>query len=327
LITGGGGQLGPGLARILRQSYGRENVILTDVRKPNNPEAFNGPFKYADVRDYRGLERIIVEDNIDWVVNFAALLSAISEKMLELAYEVNVGGSKNMLDLERVHNLRVFIPSTIGAFGPSSQLKSTTGVPDDDKQRPTSFYGIHKVFLEHLGENYLRKWGVDFRCLRYPGIISADTEPGGGTTDYAVDIFKSAVKNEPYTCYLKPDSNTTMMHVDDCLKATKDFLETPSEVLDQVPGKRTYNVAAMSFTPKSISQVIRQHYPDFQVKYDVDPVRQAIADSWPQKFDDSSAREVWGWDHHYDEELLTEYMIENLGGKKMENVFKEELRL
>ena len=194
--------------------------------------------------------------------------------------------------LARVHNLRVFIPSTIGAFGPSSQLKSPTGVPDDDKQRPTSFYGIHKVFLEHLGENYLRKWGVDFRCLRYPGefysmsqtpeialecqqhlfqieflgIISADTEPGGGTTDYAVDIFKSAVKNEPYTCYLKPDSMLPMMHVDDCLKATKDFLETPSEVLDQVPGKRTYNVAAMSFTPKSISEVIRQHYPDFQVK-------------------------------------------------------------
>merc|ERR1711990_1167114 len=315
LITGGGGQLGPGLAKLLRQSYGSDNVILTDVRKPNNPEHFNGPFKYADVSDYRGLERIVVEENIDWVVNFAALLSAVSEAMPELAYKVNVEGSKNILDLAKNHQLRVFIPSTIGAFGPTSQLTHPTGVPDIDIQRCTSLYGIHKVFVENMGENYLRKWNVDFRCLRFPGIISADTEPGGGTTDYAVDIYKYAVKDKPYTCYLKPDSMLPMMHVDDCLRATKQFLETPVDILDKRPGKRTYNIAAMSFTPRTILAEIKKHYPDFNVDYDVDPVRQAIADSWPRRFDDSSAREVWGWSHHYDEELLTKYMIENLGGK------------
>jgi len=315
LITGGGGQLGPGLARLMRASYGTDNVVLTDVRKPNNPEAYAGPFKYADVRDYKGLERLVVEHDIDWVVNFAALLSAVSEKMPELAYQVNLEGSKNMLDLAKNHGLRVFIPSTIGAYGPTSQLTHPNGVPDIDIQRCTSFYGIHKVFVENMGENYLRKFGVDFRCLRFPGIISADTEPGGGTTDYAVDIFKYAVKNKDYTCYLKPDSMLPMMHVDDCLRATMEFLETPEDVLNSMPGKRTYNISAMSFTPQTILAEIKKHYPEFNVDYDVDPIRQAIADSWPRRFDDSSAREVWGWSHHYDEELLTKYMIENLSGK------------
>merc|ERR1712134_86968 len=317
LIIGGGGQLGPGLARVLRSSYGTENVILSDVRKANNPEARNGPYEYIDVTDYKNIEQVVVEQNVDWVFNFAALLSAISEAQPELAYQVNVGGCKNILDLAKIHKFRVFIPSTIGAFGPSSKLTDPDGVPDIDIQRATSFYGCHKVFVETLGENYLRKWGVDFRCLRFPGIISSDTEPGGGTTDYAVDIYKKAIAGENYTCYLKPDSSLPMMHVDDCLRATHEFMKVSAELLDKARPNwnRTYNIAAMSFTPRTVHNEIKKHFPDFKVDYEVDPVRQAIADSWPRRFDDSSAREVWGWDHHYDEELLTKYMIENLGGK------------
>lgn len=314
LITGGGGQLGPGLARLLREQYGHENVVLSDVRKPNNPEAYNGPWKYADVTDYKGLEQIIVEQDIDWVFNFAALLSAVSEAMPELAYNVNVGGCKNILDLAKVHKLRVFIPSTIGAYGPASKLTHPDGVPDIDIQRCTSFYGVHKVFVENLGENYLRKFGVDFRCLRYPGIISADTEPGGGTTDYAVDIYKKAVKGENYTCYLKPDSTLPMMHVDDCLRATAEFMKASEELLNVArPGNRCYNISAMSFNPALVHDSIKSHFPQFQVDYKIDPVRQAIADSWPRRFDDRNAREVWGWDHEYDLGRLTEYMIQNLG--------------
>lgn len=319
LITGGGGQLGPGLARMLRKEYGQERVILSDVRKPNNPEAMNGPFKYVDVTDYKNIERVVVEENIDWVVNFAALLSAVSEAMPELAYNVNVGGSKNILDIAKIHNLRVFIPSTIGAFGPTSQLTHPEGVPDIDIQRATSFYGVHKVFVETLGENYLRKWGVDFRCLRFPGIISADTEPGGGTTDYAVDIYKKAILGQSYTCYLKPDSTLPMMHVDDCLRATFEYMKTSPDILDKArPGNRTYNIAAMSFNPKLVTEAIQKHYPEFEVNYQIDPVRQAIADSWPRRFNDSGAREIWGWQEEYNLEKMTEYMIDMLGGTRVD---------
>lgn len=318
LITGGGGQLGPGLARVLRKDYGRESVILSDVRKPNNPEALNGPFEYVDVTDYKSIERVVVNNNVDWVVNFAALLSAVSEAMPDLAYNVNVNGSKNVLDVAKIHKLRVFIPSTIGAFGPDSQLKHPDGVPDIDIQRATSFYGIHKVFVETLGENYLRKFGVDFRCLRFPGIISADTEPGGGTTDYAVDIYKKAVIDQPYTCYLEPESTLPMMHVDDCLRATHEFMKIDPEILNKArPGKRTYNITAMSFNPTLVTEAIRKHYPDFEVNYKIDPVRQAIADSWPRRFDDRDAREIWGWQEEYDLEKLTEYMIGMLGVQEL----------
>lgn len=326
LIMGGGGQLGPGLARLLRQDYGSENVILSDVRKGNNAEAFNGPYKYVDVTDYKNIERVVVEENVDWVFNFAALLSAVSEANPELAYNVNVGGCKNILDIAKIHKLRVFIPSTIGAFGPTSQLTHPDGVPDIDIQRATSFYGVHKVFVENLGENYLRKWGVDFRCLRFPGIISADTEPGGGTTDYAVDIYKKAVRGENYTCYLQPDSKLPMMHVDDCLRATKEFMNAPAAILDQArPGNRTYNIAAMSFTPKTVTAAIQKHYPDFQIDYKIDPVRQAIADSWPRKFDDRNAREIWNWEEEYNLPRLTEYMIQMLGGNLRQDISSPEL--
>jgi len=172
---------------------------------------------------------------------------------------------------------------------------------------------VHKVFVENLGENYLRKYGVDFRCLRFPGIISADTEPGGGTTDYAVDIYKKAVRGENYTCYLKPDSMLPMMHVDDCLRATHEFMKADAELLNAArPGIRTYNIAAMSFTPRTVTAAIQKHYPDFKIDYEIDPVRQAIAESWPRKFDDRNAREIWNWREEYNLDKLTQYMIDHL---------------
>uniref|UniRef100_A0A452G5J5 L-threonine 3-dehydrogenase, mitochondrial n=1 Tax=Capra hircus TaxID=9925 RepID=A0A452G5J5_CAPHI len=306
--AGGLGQLGVGLASFLRKRFGKDNVILSDIRKPPEHVFLSGPFIYSDILDYKNLREIVVNNRITWLFHYSALLSAVGEANVSLARAVNITGLHNVLDVAAEHGLRLFVPSTIGAFGPTSPRNPT---PDLCIQRPRTIYGVSKVHAELMGEYYYYRYGLDFRCLRYPGIISADSQPGGGTTDYAVQIFHEAVKNGRFECNLKPDTRLPMMYIDDCLRATLEVMEAPAESLSM----RTYNISAMSFTPAELAQEVLKHIPELQVTYNVDPVRQAIADSWPMNFDDSNARKDWGWKHDFDLPELVTTML-NLHGSE-----------
>ncbi|XP_038573892.1 L-threonine 3-dehydrogenase, mitochondrial-like [Micropterus salmoides] len=305
LITGGLGQLGVGIANLLRRQFGKNNVILSDIRKPPIHVYHNGPFIFSDILDYKNLREIVVNNNISWLVHYSAVLSAVGENNVALAKEVNITGLHNILDIATEHGLRVFIPSTIGAFGPSSPRDPT---PDLCVQRPRTIYGVSKVHAELMGEYYHHRYGLDFRCLRYPGIISADSQPGGGTTDYAVQIFHAAVKTGCFECNLRSDTRLPMMYIDDCLRATLEFLQAPADTLVS----RTYNINAMSFTPHDLTQEIQKVLPDLKVTYNVDPVRQAIADGWPLALEDSAARQDWGWKHEYDLPELVQSMLSHI---------------
>ncbi|KAI9296695.1 mitochondrial L-threonine 3-dehydrogenase [Neoconidiobolus thromboides FSU 785] len=304
LITGSLGQLGLGLTKALRDKYGANNVIASDIRKP--PSAFlgSGPFVYADVLNKAQLESLIVDFRIDYVIHFSALLSAVGEKNPIRALEVNLMGFQNVIELAKTHNLRVLMPSTIGAFGPSTPAVNT---PDLTIMRPTTIYGITKLHAELLGEYYNEKFGVDFRSARYPGIISADTAPGGGTTDYAVEIFHDAIANKDFTSFLRADTRLPMMYLPDCLKGTIQLLEADNAKLK----RRTYNMAAFSFTPQEIYEKIKERRPDFKIQYKPD-FRQAIADSWPQSLDDTNARKEWDWSPDYDLDSMVDEMLAKL---------------
>ncbi|XP_046887356.1 L-threonine 3-dehydrogenase, mitochondrial-like, partial [Hypomesus transpacificus] len=305
LITGGLGQLGVGLAKMLRRRFGDNNVILSDIRMPPNEVYHSGPFIYSDILDCKNLREIVVNNNISWLVHYSAVLSAVGEDNVSLARQVNITGFHNILDISAEHGLRVFVPSTIGAFGPSSPRDPT---PELCVQRPRTIYGVSKVHAELMGEYYHHRYGLDFRCLRYPGIISADSQPGGGTTDYAVQIFHAAVKSGRFECNLRSDTRLPMMYIDDCLRATLEVLEAPAEALCS----RTYNINAMSFTPHELAEEMKKVLPELRVTYNVDPVRQAIADSWPMAFDDSAARRDWGWKHEYDLPELVQTMLTHI---------------
>lgn len=324
LITGSCGQIGVELARELRSRYGRENVVASDVRKPP-PGLDNalGPFRYANVLDFNSLETLVVEHSIDLIIHNASLLSGAGEKNPKAAMDINIQGLHNVLELSRIHSLRVFAPSSIAAFGPDTpqianhlqrvrsglpplDKSEEEGVPDLTIQRPNTIYGVSKVYIELLGSYYHKRFGVDFRSLRYPGIISA-SEPGGGTTDYAVYAYLEALGSKHYTCFLRPDTLLPMMYMPDCIRGTVDFLEAPNEKLTQ----RTYNLAAVSFTPDELLRSIQSRVPDFSMDYDLD-FRQAIADTWPRIFDDSQARKDWGWKHTHDLDAMTDAMLEQL---------------
>jgi threonine 3-dehydrogenase len=269
LITGGLGQLGSGLARLLGSRFGNDNIIISDISRPANSFHKSGiQYVYADVLDLNALKTIVANQRVDWVVHFSALLSAVGEQNVPLALRINIDGMQNVLELARHFNLKVFIPSTIGAFGPDSPRDPT---PDLCIQRPRTIYGVSKVYAELLGEYYAHKYNVDFRCLRFPGIISADSHPGGGTTDYAVKVFHDALDSGHHECYLRPDTKLPMMYLDDCLMSVLQFMECPVGVLK----KRTYNVTAVSFTPEELFREIRKHVPGLTVTYNVDS-RQAI---------------------------------------------------
>ncbi|XP_053434520.1 L-threonine 3-dehydrogenase, mitochondrial [Nycticebus coucang] len=299
LITGGLGQLGVGLANLLRKRFGKDNVILSDIRKPPNHVFHSGPFIYSDILDYKSLREIVVNNRITWLFHYSALLSAVGEANVSLARAVNITGLHNILDVAAEHSVRLFVPSTIGAFGPTSPRNPT---PDLCIQRPRTIYGVSKVHAELMGEYYHYRYGLDFRCLRYPGIISADSQPGGGTTDYAVQIFHDAAKHGKFKCNLDSSTRLPMMYIDDCLRATLEVMEAPAKSLS----RRTYNISAMSFTPQELALELLKHIPEFQITYNVDAVRQAIADGWPMNLDDSNARKDWGWKHDFDlPELVT----------------------
>ncbi|KAK2843847.1 hypothetical protein Q7C36_012062 [Tachysurus vachellii] len=308
LITGGLGQLGVGLAQMLRQQFGRENVILSDIKKPSAEVYDMGPFVYADVLDYKNLRELVVNNGINWLVHYSAMLSAVGETNVQLSRAINITGLHNVLDLALENSMRLFVPSTIGAFGPSSPRDPA---PDLCIQRPRTIYGVSKVHAELMGEYLHHKYGLDFRCLRYPGVISAYTHPGGGTTDYAVQIFHDALSTGHHECYLHPKTRLPMMHISDCHRATVEFMQTPECLLNL----RTYNIAAISFTPEEVVEEIRKHLPHLRVTYKSDPIRQNIADSWPMRFDDSNARRDWGWEPAFGLPELVADMLSDLRNK------------
>uniref|UniRef100_A0A3B4FBR1 L-threonine 3-dehydrogenase, mitochondrial n=1 Tax=Pundamilia nyererei TaxID=303518 RepID=A0A3B4FBR1_9CICH len=292
-----------------RKQYGRDNVILSDIKKPPPHVYANGPFVYADVLDYKHLRELIVNNRVTWLVHYSALLSAVGEANVALARKINITGLHNVLDLALENCLRLFVPSTIGAFGPSSPRDPA---PDLCVQRPRTIYGVSKVHGELMGEYLHHKYGLDFRCLRYPGVISSNTPPGGGTTDYAVQIFHDALSTGHHECYLRPDTRLPMMHISDCHRATVEFMQAPECQLSL----RTYNIAAMSFTPEEVAQEIRKHLPHLKVTYNPDTVRQTIADSWPVRFDDTNARRDWGWAPAFGLEELVSDMLRSIRDKR-----------
>ncbi|XP_054717094.1 L-threonine 3-dehydrogenase, mitochondrial-like [Uloborus diversus] len=304
LITGSLGQLGTGLAKKLRARYGAENVIMSDIIRAPQDILDAGPYIYADILDFKNLQEIVVNYRIDWLVHFSALLSAIGEDNVPLAMRVNIEGLHNVMELAKQYRMRIFVPSTIGAFGPDSPRNPT---PDLCVQRPRTIYGVSKVHAELLGEYYHYKYGLDFRCLRFPGVISADTAPGGGTTDYAVLIFHEALRNGFFECYLEKDTKLPMMYIEDCLRSLIELMESPSEKLKL----RTYNVGAISFTPEELVTALLKHVPNLKVVYKPDS-RQKIADSWPQAFEDVNARNHWGWKHEYGIDEICDAMVKAL---------------
>eukprot|EP00240_Pyramimonas_obovata_P016147 CAMPEP_0118951410 /NCGR_PEP_ID=MMETSP1169-20130426/53057_1 /TAXON_ID=36882 /ORGANISM="Pyramimonas obovata, Strain CCMP722" /LENGTH=295 /DNA_ID=CAMNT_0006898459 /DNA_START=380 /DNA_END=1267 /DNA_ORIENTATION=+ len=264
----------------------------------------DGPFVYCDVKDYESLARLVLEHRVDHIVHLASLLSAVGEKDPQLTLKVNNSGTQNVLELARMHGLKVFAPSTIAVFGPSTPKVDT---PDACAMQPTTMYGITKVHQELLGNYYHTKYGVDYRSIRYPGIVSSKAMPGGGTTDYAVDIYHEALKTGAYRCFLQEDAVLPMMYMPDCLKATADLMFAPQDVLTQT----TYNVTAMSFSPAELSGSIRKVIPGFETEYCPD-YRQEIASSWPRSIDDSLARRDWGWQNDFDIDGMTADMLREL---------------
>ncbi|MGR9116512.1 MAG: L-threonine 3-dehydrogenase [Gammaproteobacteria bacterium] len=307
LVTGATGQIGSELTPVLRQRYGAENVIAAGHSRDPGPEMSEaGPFYSLDIRDGAALERIVKKHQIDTVFHLAALLSAVAESKPQLAWDINMNGLINILEIARLHRCAVFFPSSIGAFGPETPPDNT---PQDTIQRPKTLYGISKVSGELLCDYYHQRYGVDSRGLRFPGLISYKTLPGGGTTDYAVEIFYAAVRNRTYQCFLKPDTRLDMMYMPDAITAMLQLMEAG---LEHLRHHNAFNVTAMSFSPEQLAAEINEHIPEFTIHYQIDPVRQAIADSWPRHMDDSAAREEWGWRAKFDLQAMVNDMLENI---------------
>jgi len=304
LITGALGQLGSEITLALRKRYGETSVVLSDIRRSTNKTIIGeGPFYQADCRNGEKLSEIIRKEKIDTIFHLAALLSATAENEPQRAWDLNMDGLVTILEAAREQGCSVFTPSSIGAFGPNTPKDWT---PQDTIQRPTSMYGITKVAGELLCDYYNHKYGVDTRGIRYPGIISNVTPPGGGTTDYAVDIYHAAVAEKQYTCFLKGDTYLDMIYMPDAIKAAIDLMEANP---DRLRHRNAFNVSAMSFCPEDQAAYIRTYIPEFEIFYDIDPVRQAIANSWPNNMEDYAARVEWGWEPRYDLDGMTRDML------------------
>jgi len=308
LVTGAVGQIGSELTAALRERYGSDNVIAAGHHTPPSQELRDsGPFETIDVTRKPELEAVIARYSIDTIFHMAAILSAVGEGRPQLCWDVNVNGLHNVLELARERNrIRLFCPSSIAVFGPETPRLNT---PQEAVLRPRTMYGVTKVAGELLCDYYWQRFGVDVRGVRYPGVISNVTPPGGGTTDYAVEIFYEAIRNQRYTCFVREDTVLPMMYMPDCIKATIDLMETDRSRLKH---HADFNLAAMSFSAGELASEIRKHIPDLVVVYQPDPLRQAIADSWPKTIDDSAAREEWGWHPGYDMARMTADMLEKL---------------
>ena len=308
LVIGSTGQIGSELTMLLRHSFPEGNVVAAYICgfEPKGDLLTSGPSEIVDVCNKELIENAVIKYNIDTIYNLAALLSATAEKYPLKAWDIQMNGLINVLEVARNHGCAVFTPSSIGSFGPSTPHKNT---PQDTIQRPTSMYGVTKVATELLSDYYFHKYGVDTRSVRFPGLISYTTLPGGGTTDYAVEIYYAAVKGEEYVCPIAPGTYMDMMYMPDALRAAIEIMQADPASLKH---RNSFNIASMSFAPEQIVASIRKYIPDFKVRYETDPIRQEIADSWPDNMDDSCARHEWGWAPTYDLDSMTEDMIKNL---------------
>jgi len=305
LIIGASGQIGTELCATLRTLHGENYVIASDIR-PNPALEASGPFVVLDALDRQALNDVVQRENIHQIYLLAAMLSATAEKFVEKGWKLNMDSLFNVLELAREKgNIKVYWPSSIAAFGPHTPKQN---VPQFTVMDPSTVYGISKLSGELWCEYYHRRWGVDVRSLRYPGIISWKSEPGGGTTDYAIHIYREALQHGHYTSFLAKDTRLPMMYMDDALRATIDIMEAPA---DSIKIRTSYNVAAVSFTPEEVADRILKKIPNFTIEYKPD-FRQDIAASWPASIDDSAAREDWGWQHQFDLDSMTDEMLKNL---------------
>lgn len=308
LVTGATGQIGSELVLALREHSGGDNVVAAGHRSRPNPEmAEGGPYCTVDVRDAASVDQVVKEHRVDTIYHLAAVLSAASEKNPWRAWDINMNGLLSVLEVARTNSCAVFFPSSIGAFGPSTPAENT---PQDTIQRPATMYGITKLTGELICDYYHRRFGLDTRGIRFPGLISYRTPPGGGTTDYAVEIYHAALRDGRYECFLAEGTRLDMMYMPDALRAAIEIMEVDASRLTH---RNAFNLTAMSVAPEDIAAEIRKHIPGFVLTCRPDPMRQAIADSWPSHMDDTAARREWGWKPRYDLSAMTQDMLEKLG--------------
>src|SRR6266446_2822886 len=309
LVTGAMGQIGSELVPALRQHHGADRVVASDVRIVPYRVSANDIHEHLDCTQPQQILEVVRRHEIGTIYHLAALLSAVGEEKPHAAWNINMDGLYNILETARQYRCQVFFPSSIGAFGPSTPREHT---PQATVQRPTTMYGVTKVSGELLCDYYARRFGVDVRGVRFPGLISHVAPPGGGTTDYAVEIFYQAIRYRHYTCFLRRDTALDMMYMPDALRAILQLMDGDSKRLEH---RNSFNISAMNFTPERLAVEIRKHIPEFVLDFEVDPIRQAIADSWPRSVDDSAARTEWGWSPAYDIAAMTRDMLEKLGTK------------
>jgi nucleoside-diphosphate-sugar epimerase len=306
LIIGACGQIGTELTHRLREIYGTDQVIASDIRKLNNEVVNSGPFEVVNALDYNQIEHLVEKHEVGDVYLMAALLSATAEKNPAFAWDLNMNSLFHVLNLAKAGKInKVFWPSSIAVFGPTTPKHYT---PQYTIAEPSTVYGISKQAGERWCEYYFKTYGVDVRSIRYPGLISWTSPPGGGTTDYAVDIFHKALQDGMYNCFLSEQTEMPMMYMEDAIRATVEIMQAP---VDKIKIRSSYNLAAISFTPKQLAEEIKKHLPNFSISYQPD-FRQKIADSWPSSIDDSEARAHWGWCHKYSLSEMTVTMLENL---------------
>ena len=308
LVIGATGQIGSELTMLLRRTFPNGKVVAGYIKgcEPKGKLLSSGPSEEVDVCNAKQIADAVDKYDIDTIYNLAALLSATAERLPLKAWDIQMNGLINVLEVAREKKCAVFTPSSIGTFGPSTPHKNT---PQDTIQRPTSMYGVTKVATELLSDYYFHKYGVDTRSVRFPGLISYTTLPGGGTTDYAVEIYYAAVKGEEFVCPIAAGTLMDMMYMPDALRAAIDIMQANPRYLKH---RNSFNIASMSFDPETIAASIRKYIPSFKMRYEVDPVRQSIADSWPDNMDDTCARKEWGWAPTYDLDTMTQDMIKNL---------------
>lgn len=308
LVIGSTGQIGSELTKVLRETYGNENVVAGYIKgaEPKGWLAESGQMAEADVTNPQMIADIVKQYQIDTIYNLAALLSVVAESKPRLAWKIGIDGLWNILEVAREHGCAVFTPSSIGSFGLSTPKMMT---PQDTIQRPRTIYGVSKVTTELLSDYYFNKYGVDTRAVRFPGVISYVTPPGGGTTDYAVDIYYNAVRGDKFICPIKEGTLMDMIYMPDALKAAVDLMEADPARLKH---RNAFNIASLSFAPETVFAAIKKYKPEFEMEYDVDPLKQSIAESWPDRMDDSCAREEWDWCPRYDLDSMTKDMLEKL---------------
>lgn len=308
LVIGSTGQIGSELTRELRKQYGNSHVVAGYIigAEPTGELKENGPSAVADVTNGELIAKVVKDYHIDTIYNLAALLSVVAESKPRLAWKIGIDGLWNILEVARENHCAVFTPSSIGSFGPTTPHDMT---PQDTIQRPQTIYGVSKVTTELLSDYYFHKYGVDTRAVRFPGVISYVTPPGGGTTDYAVDIYYNAVRGDRFVCPIKAGTKMDMIYMPDTLKAAIMLMEANP---DKLIHRNAFNIASMSFDPEEIYAAIKEQKPEFEMVYDVDPLKQSIAESWPDRMDDSCARAEWGWNPTYDLESMTKDMLEKL---------------